>query len=142
MLIISVIIGLFALVFLFLKRLKKKNTFHLESKTLLKSIGIAFVRYMVFSCQFYVLVRLFDINLTPSTIFACIASMYLLASIIPSISLFDIVIKSSISVLVFGFVGVKTLPILVIVLIMWMCNFALPALIGSYFVWTFQPKIS
>ena len=142
MLIISVIIGLFALVFFFLKRLKKKKTFHLESKTLLKSIGIAFVRYMVFSCQFYVLVRLFDINLNPSTIFACIASMYLLASIIPSISLFDIVIKSSISVLVFGFVGVKTLPILVIVLIMWMCNFALPALIGSYFVWTFQPKIS
>ncbi len=139
-LILGIIFGLFVLGFSLLKRFKSHQSFHLKSLIMLKTIAIAVLRYVVFSFQFYVLIRIFHIDLSLTTIYACITSMYLLASIIPSISLFDVVIKSSISVLVFGFVGVKSLPILVIVLIMWLCNFALPSLIGSYFVWTFQPK--
>ena len=140
-LITGILLGFFGLGFILLKQFKNHVVFKTDYILIAKSLGLAFMRYAVFSFQFYLLLRLFSIEIETITAYLCITSMYLLASIIPTISLFDVVLKSSIAVLPFGFVGVETLPVLVIVLIMWLLNFALPALIGSYFVLTYKSKI-
>jgi hypothetical protein len=58
------------------------------------------------------------------------------------LSLFDVVIKSSVAIWVFGFFNANELDILTIVMIMWTYNFVLPSLLGSYYVLTFKaPKI-
>ena len=70
-----------------------------------------------------------------------ITSMYLLASIIPSIFIFDVVIKGSVAVYLFSIVGVNELTVLCIVTLMWLLNFVTPSVFGSYYVLNFNlPK--
>ena len=70
-----------------------------------------------------------------------ISSMYLLASIIPSIFIFDVAIKGSVAVYLFSFVYINEVIILSITTIMWILNFVLPSIIGSYYVLRFKlPK--
>ena len=68
----------------------------------------------------------------------CIFSMYLISSIIPMLSLFDVVVKGSIAILIFSLFQLNETYILAIVLLMWIFNFVLPSIAGSYFVLTFN----
>jgi len=105
-------------------------------------IGISLWRYIVFSHQFYFLILIFDVDISYINAMVCISSMYLLSSIIPMLSLFDFVIKGSIALIIFGFFDVSSMIILSIITLMWILNFAFPAIIGSYFVLAFRPKIA
>ncbi|MBU2949967.1 flippase-like domain-containing protein [Tamlana agarivorans] len=107
---------------------------------LLQGLGLSFVRYAVFSFQFYFLVQIFQIQLSYFESIIIISTMYLLASIIPSIFIFDVLIKGSIAVYLFSFAQVNELFILSIVTLMWLFNFVLPSLIGSYYVLKFNFK--
>jgi hypothetical protein len=52
--------------------------------------------------------------------------------------LFDIIVKGSIAVWLFSFLGIDELLILSVVTIMWIFNFVLPSFFGSYFVLNFN----
>ena len=67
-----------------------------------------------------------------------ITSMYFLASIIPSIFLFDVVIKGSVALYLFSLIGINELVILSIVTCMWILNFVTPSIIGSFYVLHFK----
>ena len=113
-----------------------KNSYHLKIK-----IGfLSILRYLIFSHQFYFLTQLFSVEMTYFETIFSIFTMYLLASIIPMLSLFDVVLKSSVAIWVFSYFGVNESIILLIVSIMWLCNVVLPSFIGSYFVLTFNTK--
>ncbi|WP_338356553.1 lysylphosphatidylglycerol synthase domain-containing protein [Yeosuana marina] len=99
------------------------------------------LRYLIFSFQFYYLLTLFGIDISYLNAMMVVTSMYLLASIIPSIFVFDVVIKGSIAVYLFSFIGVEELISLSVVTLMWILNFVLPSIIGSYYVLIFNfPK--
>ncbi len=113
----------------------------LPKMLLLKTLVLSFLRYASFSLQWYVLLSLFGISLSFEDAMIIVSSMYLLASIIPSFAIFDVVIKGGVAVYLFGLLGVPELPILIITTLMWILNLAIPAIIGSYFVLIFkQPK--
>jgi hypothetical protein len=102
---------------------------------------ISIFRYLIFSFQFYVLLHIFGINLTYINAMKVITSMYLLASIIPSIFIFDVIVKGSVAVYLFSIVGIDEFTTLSIIMIMWLLNFVLPSIIGSYYVLNFNlPK--
>jgi hypothetical protein len=102
---------------------------------------ISILRYLIFSFQFYVLLHIFGINLTYINAMKVITSMYLLASIIPSIFIFDVIVKGSVAVYLFSIVGIDEFTTLSIIMIMWLLNFVLPSIIGSYYVLNFNlPK--
>ena len=102
-------------------------------------IGLyAVLRYLIFSHQFYFLLLIFDIDISYIDALFSIFSMYFLASIVPMLSFFDVIIKSSISIWVFSFYNCNETHIISIVLIMWILNFVLPSIVGSYFVLTFD----
>ncbi|HIC31113.1 MAG TPA: hypothetical protein EYO76_04270 [Flavobacteriaceae bacterium] len=107
-----------------------------------KYLGIGFLlsvlRYAVFSFQFYFILTLFGVQLNYVEAMTLITSMYSLASIIPTISIFDVVIKGSIALYVFGLANINQLPILSCILLMWLLNFALPSVFGSYYVLNFN----
>ena len=108
-----------------------------------KFIGIVLsvTRYLVFSFQFYYLLHVFGVNVSYYNAMIVITSMYLLASVIPSVFIFDVIIKSSVAVYLFSIVGVNDFTILSIVTLMWLLNFVLPSLFGSYYVLNFNlPK--
>ncbi len=143
---IKVIILILALVVLALSLkigriwLKKLLDFYKNkrSKYFLK-IGILSVgRYLIFSNQYYILLLLFGLQTNYFTSMMAIFSMYLLASILPSLSLTDWVIKGSVAVFIFGFLKVSALLVIQVSLLMWLLNFALPAIIGSFYVIKFK----
>lgn len=102
---------------------------------------LSLLRYAIFSFQFYFLLQLFDINITYRSAMMIITSMYLLASIIPSIFIFDVVIKGSVALYLFALIDVNELTILSIITIMWLFNFVLPSVFGSFYVLNFNlPK--
>ncbi len=96
------------------------------------------IRYLIFSHQFYFLLRLFHVEVDYQTIILLIFAMYLIASIIPSLPMFDFLIKGSVAVFVFGFISINELIVVTITTVMWLLNFAFPAIIGSYFVLNFK----
>ena len=103
---------------------------------------LSLVRYLIFSFQFYYLLQIFGVDVNYINAMVVITSMYFLASIIPSISIFDVVVKGSVAVFLFGIVQVNELTVLSIITIMWILNFAIPSLFGGYFVLNFKlPKI-
>ncbi len=144
------IIGLLVLFVLKQKRFKIKG-FSLASilnfitsiplKTHALTLVLSVIRYLIFSFQFYYLLTLFGVDINYTNAMAIITSLYFLASIVPTISFFDVVIKGSIAVFLFGYIHVNTICILSVTTLMWLFNFVLPSSVGSYFVLNFKfPK--
>ena len=114
----------------------------ISTKTHCINLLLSLIRYLIFSFQFYYLLIIFGVEVDYTKAMVVITSMYFLASIVPSISIFDVVIKGSVAVFLFGLVEVNELTILSIITIMWLVNFAIPSVFGSYFVLNFKlPKI-
>ena len=115
----------------------KSITLKTHSLTLLLSL----IRYLIFSFQFYYLLTIFGVDIDYTQAIIVIASMYLLASIVPTISFFDVIIKGSVAVFLFSYLNVNEFTILSITTIMWLLNFVIPSIFGSYFVLNFKlPK--
>lgn len=121
-------------------RLIKDEIIKLPEQTIRSSLWVSLIRYLVFSHQFYALLLLLGVRLDYVTSMTLVSSMYLLASIIPSFVVFDWLIKGSISVYLFGFYGVHEVTVLTVSSLMWVMNFALPAVAGSYYVMTFRGR--
>ena len=111
---------------------------HITIKKHAINLLLSLARYLIFSFQFYYLLILFGVDIAYYNAMIVITSMYFLASIIPSISIFDVVIKGGSAVFLFGYLQVSEIAILSIVTLMWLLNFTIPALFGSYFVLNFK----
>ncbi|WP_439151315.1 lysylphosphatidylglycerol synthase domain-containing protein [Winogradskyella sp.] len=144
---ILIIIGFFAVFGVKQKRFKIKGYSFNRILDFIKKLGVkshsinlflSLVRYLIFSFQFYYLLTMFGVEVDYAKAMVVITSMYFLASIVPSISIFDVVIKGSVSIFLFGYVQVNELTILSITTIMWLLNFVIPSLFGSYFVLNFK----
>jgi hypothetical protein len=96
----------------------------------------------VFTHQFYYLLLIFKVDVSYFNAISAITTMYLIASMIPMLSLFDVVLKGTVAIWVFYFLGIAPVAILCITTLMWVLNFVIPALIGSYFVLRFNPKLA
>lgn len=116
----------------------KQFIFKLSIKIKGMASVLSLIRYLVFSFQFYFLLQLFGVQLSYFEAMTIITSMYLLASIIPSLFIFDIIIKGSVAVYLFSMAGVNELTILCIVTLMWLLNFVIPSIFGSYYVLNFN----
>jgi uncharacterized membrane protein YbhN (UPF0104 family) len=113
---------------------------NISTKTKAKVLLVSLLRYIIFSHQFYLLVVLFGVEVSYQIAIMLIFSMYLLVTLLPVMSLFDFVIKGSVAIYLFQFVGADKGIIMIISTLMWLLNFVLPALIGSYYVLSFQSK--
>lgn len=123
--------------------LKKIKYFILEfpKKTMTLALFLSMLRYLIFSFQFYFLLQLFGIEISYFNAMTVITSMYLLTSIIPSIFIFDVIIKGSVAIYLFGIIGFNEITILSTITMMWLLNFVLPSIFGSYYVINFNlPK--
>jgi len=101
---------------------------------------LALCRYLVFSHQYYFLFLAFDVDLPYLTMMATIATVYFLASSLPSFQFLDFAVKGSMAVFFFGKLGVNEWIAVFISTLMWFLNVVLPVVIGSYYVLKFKPK--
>lgn len=105
-----------------------------------KNIVLGTMRYLVFSHQYYFLFLAFDVDLPYLTLMATIATVYFLASSLPSFQFLDFAVKGSVAVFFFSKLGVNDWVIVFISTLMWLLNVVAPVLLGSYFVLTFKAK--
>lgn len=110
----------------------------LSLKIHLKTLAYSLFRYLVFSHQFYFLLRLFHIEAGYFTLMSLIFSTYFITSVIPGLAIFDWVIKGSVAVFIFSLINANPLTIVTITTFMWLLNFAIPAILGSIFVLNFK----
>ncbi|GAB1858693.1 lysylphosphatidylglycerol synthase domain-containing protein [Flavobacteriaceae bacterium MHTCC 0001] len=110
-------------------------------KKLITGIILALARYVVFSFQLFFILQLLQVNLSYIEAMKGITTMYLIASVIPSIFIFDVIVKGSVAVYIFSFLGVNPLAVLCATTLMWLLNFAIPSCFGSFYVLNFKlPK--
>jgi uncharacterized membrane protein YbhN (UPF0104 family) len=97
---------------------------------LLNLLGFSFLRYVVFSFQFWLVLTAFGVNLLTIEEILLIPVCFLFASIIPTILISEIGVRGSVALFVFGIVSDMDIQIILASVLLWLINVALPALIG------------
>ena len=112
----------------------EESFYNVSEKIRWKTILYASIRFLIFTHQFYFLLILFQIDRPYPLLIAGVFSTYILASIIPTMIIFDAFIKGGFAVWIFGFLQVPQIVVLTVVLTVWILNFGLPGLAGSFYV--------
>jgi len=105
-----------------------------------RNILLGICRYLVFSHQYYFLFLAFDVHLPYLILIATIASVYFLASSLPTFQFLDFAVKGSVAIYFFGILGVNEWIVVFISTLMWFLNVVIPVVIGSYYVLNFKTK--
>ncbi|MGL4598410.1 MAG: lysylphosphatidylglycerol synthase domain-containing protein [Bacteroidia bacterium] len=96
--------------------------------------GLSFLRYLVYSFQFLIVLRVFGDFCNLSETFAAITITYFAITVIPTFALTEVVVRGSAAVYFIGALPCSSSLVLVASLLIWTLNIALPALIGMFFV--------
>jgi hypothetical protein len=105
-----------------------------------KNIALGFLRYFVFSHQYYILFLVLNVNIPYITLISTIAIVYFLASSLPSFQMFDFAVKGSVALLFFAKYNINEWIIFFASTVMWLLNVVLPVIIGSFFVLNLKSK--
>ena len=99
----------------------------------------SFLRYMIFSIQFLILLSIFTIDLSIWNKFLGVSFMFLAKSVLPTFNFFnDLGVREFSAALYFEAMSIPSESVILAGLILWLINIALPALIGLFFVQQFK----
>jgi hypothetical protein len=105
-----------------------------------RNIILGIARYLIFSHQYYFLFIAFDVHLPYFTLIATIATVYFLASSLPSFQFLDFAVKGSVAVYFFSLLGVNEWIVIFVTTLMWFLNVVIPVIIGSFYVLNFKSQ--
>lgn len=104
---------------------------------LFKTMLLSAARYLVFSTQFYLAIRLMGLDFTVTQSMMVIPVIYLVLAAIPTMALTELGVRGSVSVFLFGLLteaGVLdaegTLAVVSASTLIWILNIAFPSLAG------------
>ncbi|MCF8302275.1 MAG: flippase-like domain-containing protein [Bacteroidales bacterium] len=125
---------------------KLRNYFNVfaeyHSRELLIVLLQSILRFLIFSTQFYLLLRIFDVNIPYPEGMMLIALVFFVLTAIPTIALSEIGVRGSVAIYFISqfFTSFGELPqpikigILSSATALWFINLALPAIVGAIFV--------
>jgi hypothetical protein len=99
----------------------------------LQAVQLAFIRYLVFAAQFYLLLQLFSDFALPIEALLLIPAAYLMQSLVPVPAVADVGVRVKVSQLLFGSFLLEA-PILQAVSCLWFINLILPGLFGTVYL--------
>ncbi len=109
----------------------------LSSKDMTGLLLLSFLRYWVFATQFYLLLRVFGLQLPFFTAINLIAIIYLFMTLVPLSAIWELAVRGSVAMLVFGIylshIGqpFQQASVLAATTVLWIINLALPAIAGG-----------
>ena len=106
----------------------------IDATLLLRLLSLSALRYLIFSLQYFLLFRFFDVGVDWWQGFWAIALVFFVMAILPTVALFEIVQKVYVSKEIFSIFTVNTLGIGLAATGIWFINLALPAAAGSLFI--------
>ena len=109
-----------------------------NTSELLKVLIYSVIRYLIFTSQFFILLNIFnlDISFFDSIVFTSI--LLLLISIVPTIAISEISIRASIAIFLFSYLTDNVVGIVSATFVLWIVNLLIPALIGTIFIFTLK----
>ena len=107
-----------------------------STRELSLTLGYSFLRYIVFSVQFYLLLIVFDVDIAMNSAFALIALTFFTMAIIPTVALTELGVRGSVALYFLSQVSENSIGIVTATFVLWIINLALPAIIGSIFVFS------
>jgi uncharacterized membrane protein YbhN (UPF0104 family) len=146
------LIGLLFLMFLNLEAVIpvfKKARFLYRFPRLIKSVGTlrqyrrrelfealfwSFVRYVIYSLQYYFMLRFFGIDVPFLRAASCIATIYLLQTSIPLPPVVGLLARGEVALKIWGLFTHNDLSILAATFSLWVINLIIPAFIGLIFI--------
>ncbi len=114
-----------------IKRFWKK----LPSRTKQRVRFLSFVRYVIFSHQFYFILEALGADISYVFAMSCIASMYLLSSLLPVMQALDIIVRGGVALWIFSWYQIPEEIVLTTVFLMWVLNVVLPLIPGVYYLY-------
>lgn len=106
----------------------------IKKSSLTNVLVLSTLRYVIYICQYILLMRLFGIELSFSLLFLSIALIFLLKTGIPLPALFGVLANGEFALQIIGGFGENELSILSATLLLWIINLIIPALGGMYVV--------
>lgn len=127
-------------IFNYIKTSLKNNKFdnfynyltYYSTKDLMHIMLITLIRYVVFCTQFYLLLQFFEVDLTAYQALVAIPTSYLLVTFTPSVAFSEAAVRSSYAVLIIGAFSSNELSIIFAGTSVWLLNFALPMIVGTF----------
>ncbi|MBK7184264.1 MAG: flippase-like domain-containing protein [Bacteroidetes bacterium] len=96
---------------------------------------LSMMRYIVFLMQFFILLMAFDIQVGFQTAVTVIALLFFVSSFIPSFATTEVITRGATAVYLFNLANIDTSFVIIVSLLLWAINLAIPALLGGLFVW-------
>lgn len=116
---------------LFKKTLAAKELPYAFTKNSISALFLlSAIRYLVFTTQFVLILKLFYTGPLTSTILASVCVYFLLTTILPMISFIEPAIRAAIAVLVFGGTEINEISLVITAILVWLINIVLPSLFG------------
>jgi len=129
------------LTYSFFRPLQKyvKGISELSFLLLLKILSLSFLRYLVFSYQYYLLLKVCGVSISYFSGLMMIALTFFSISLVPTIAISEIGVRGSAAVIFLGLLSTNTSGIVAASFLTWVVNIAIPAIVGVLFV--FQVKL-
>lgn len=102
---------------------------------LLQLLSLSALRFLVFIVQYYLLFRLFDVDVSLWHCWSAVSVSFLVMAVIPTIALFtDLGLRGKISLKLVGLFSGNSLGISLTAVSIWFINLIIPALAGSLLI--------
>lgn len=109
-----------------------------SSRELMYVCLLSLARYVIFSFQFFLLLRLYGAYFPLADGMLMIAMTFFVMSVVPTFSFAELGIRGAVSAYFFGKLTLDVLPVLNGTFSLWLINLALPALAGAFFIFHFR----
>lgn len=116
------------------------NFLQIELGTKKKLLFYSILRYMVFLLQYSWAVYILDIPIPYHVLWAAIAAMFLFLSVLPTISITELVIRGQLILFLLAPWSQNSLLLICLSTLIWVVNFLLPAIIGAFLLLSFRLK--
>jgi uncharacterized membrane protein YbhN (UPF0104 family) len=101
---------------------------------LLQLLSLSALRFFIFSIQYYLLFRLFDVHVSWWQGFWAVSVSFLVLAIIPTFAIAELGLRGKISLKLMGLFSANGLGITIATGTIWLINLIVPAIIGSLLI--------
>jgi len=126
-----------------MKRLKKFKRYlevlsEYKKSELLVILGLALLRYIVFTTQFFILLGVFGVHGSFATEILLINMVFFVMTLIPTFALAEIGVRGAVATFFLSNISMDSLAILNASVSLWLINLVIPAIAGIIFIFQFR----
>jgi uncharacterized membrane protein YbhN (UPF0104 family) len=100
----------------------------------MKIFVMSLTRYLIFTFQFIIMLKLFQVEIDFFSAFNAVALTFLAMAVVPTMALTEIGIRGSVALYFIGAHSANSIGIVTASFTLWLINLVLPALLGAVFI--------